>query len=143
MTRPAPALPALDRDSRPWWEALGRHELLVQRCVACAALRWPARALCNRCGSFAWEWAPACGRGRVASWIVNHHRFGSALESPYVVLVVLLEDQDDILMPGAWAGPADGTGLEIGLAVRAEFDDVTVPENHVPLALLRWRAATE
>jgi hypothetical protein len=139
MSRTAPALPVPDRDSREWWEALARHELRIQRCRDCGAARWPPRALCNRCGSLECTWERASGRGRVASWIVNHHPFGSGLPSPYVVLLVRLEEQDDILLPGAYAGPSDGTGLAIDLRVTAEFDDVRVPEGHAPCTLLRWR----
>ena len=85
-----------DRDSRPWWAALDDGELLFQRCDQCDAWRWPPRAACNRCGSFASRWEAASGRGTVASWIVNRHAFGAAPSSPYVVLLVRLEEQDDV-----------------------------------------------
>jgi uncharacterized OB-fold protein len=133
------ALPVADRDSREWWQALARHELLLQRCRACDARRWPPRALCNRCGALDWEWIAAVGRGRVASWIVNHHAFRAGQGVPFVVLLVRLDDQDDILMPGFYAGPADGGGLSLGLPVALEFQDVAVPAGEAPLALLRWR----
>jgi uncharacterized OB-fold protein len=132
-----------DRDSLPWWEALGHHRLTVQRCDECGALRWPPRELCNRCGSLAWQWVRATGRGTVASWIVNHHSFGRASggrAAPYVVLLVRLDDQSDILVPGGWEGAPDGTGLRVGLAVTAGFDDVDVdePGESARVALLRW-----
>jgi len=111
-----------DRDSAEWWEALERHELVVQRCHDCGVVRWPPRALCARCGSVEWSWSKATGRGTVASWIVNHHTFGSSFESPYVVLMVRLDDADDILMPGAWAGARDGRDLAAGAHVDASFD---------------------
>ena len=31
MTEPTRPVPHPDRDSRPWWDALARHELLLQR----------------------------------------------------------------------------------------------------------------
>src|SRR5437870_106855 len=114
-------LPYPDRDSRPWWEALARHELILQRCDECAAWRWPARAICGRCGSLAWRWVPASGRGVVASWIVNHHAFNSAFPSPYVVLLVRLEEQDDLLLPGAYAGDPAGSDLAVGLPLVVTF----------------------
>ena len=39
-----------DRDSAEWWEALRRHELVIQRCDDCGAWRWPPRAICGECG---------------------------------------------------------------------------------------------
>jgi uncharacterized OB-fold protein len=131
--RPAPAV---DRDSRPWWEALARHELVLQRCSACRAWRWPPRAICNRCGSFDWEWEAPSGRGSVASWIVNHHRFSEAFSSPYAVVTVRLEDQADLLLPGSFTGPPDW--LCIGLEVEAAFDDA-VDEDGRPFTLLTWQ----
>jgi uncharacterized OB-fold protein len=128
--------PAVDRDSRPWWDALARHELVLQRCSACRAWRWPPRAICNRCASFEWEWVVPSGRGSVASWIVNHHRFSEAFESPYPVVTVRLEDQADLLLPGSFTGPMDR--LRIGLGVVADFDDA-VDEAGRRFTLLTWR----
>jgi uncharacterized OB-fold protein len=87
--------------------------------------------MCNRCGSLEWEWQPASGTGTVASWIVNHHAFLPGFEAPYVVVLVRLDDQDDILVPGGWAGARDGAGLRIGLPVAVGFDQGAAP--------LRWR----
>jgi uncharacterized OB-fold protein len=120
-----------DRDSQPWWEALGRGELLLQVCGACRTFRWPPRAMCNRCGSLDWGWQAACGRGAVASWIVNRHAFLPGFDAPYVVVLVRLEEQDDLLLPGGWAGSRDGDDLRIGLPVVAGFDQDE--------ARLRWR----
>lgn len=138
--RSAPA-PARERDSREWWDALARHELLLQCCDDCSALRWPARAICNRCGSLAWRWQRASGRGEVASWIVNRHAFGAGAASPYVVLLVRLAEQPDLLLPGGFDGPADGSGLAVGIPVVAGFEDREVPAGEPPLAVLRWRLA--
>jgi uncharacterized OB-fold protein len=146
-------LPTPDRDSAPWWDALGHHELTLQRCDDCGALRWPPRELCNRCGSLNWQWVPATGRGTVASWIVNHHSFGAGAggrPAPYTVVLVRLDDQPDILIPGGWAGAPDGADLSIGLPVVAGFDDVDLGEVDDQLdtsgesdrvALLRWGAS--
>ncbi|MCU1429929.1 MAG: hypothetical protein JWL83_3929 [Actinomycetia bacterium] len=138
-------LPVPDRDSLPWWKALVRHELLLQRCASCDALRWPPRELCNRCGTLDWTWIPASGRGTVASWVVNHHMFGPGFRAPYVVVAVRLDDQDDIVMPGAYWGSGDGTedgaDLAIGLPLEVDFDDIDVPSGSEPITLLRWRPA--
>jgi len=143
-------LPHPDRDSAPWWEALGRHELLLQRCDACGVCRWPPRAICNRCWSLEWAWIAASGRATVASWIVNRHRFVPSLESPYTVVLGRLEEQDDILIPGAWGGRPDGSDLAVGMAVRAGFADIDAePDSAGPapsrdvgaLALIEWLAA--
>jgi uncharacterized protein len=106
-----------DRDSHDWWRALANHELLVQTCEQCAVHRWPPRAMCNRCGAMAWQWTQASGTGRVVSWIVNRHAFSRDLAIPSVVLLVRLDEQDDLILPGAYAGPPDGGDLEVGAKV--------------------------
>jgi uncharacterized protein len=133
---PDPRLPLVDRDSREWWEALARHELVLQRCDDCATWRWPARAICNRCGSFAWAWQPISGRGTIVSWVVNHHAFSAAFASPYAVVTVRLAEQDDVAVVGSWR--ADIDALRIDLPVVARFDDVPVPEGDPPVTLLAW-----
>jgi len=128
-------LPVLDRDSRPWWEAVARHELNVQACEQCGRLRWPPRAMCGSCGSFSWRWTPASGRGLVASWIVNRHPFFPGMAVPSVVVTVRLGDADDVLIPGGWAGSPDGSGLRVGLPVQVGF-----AENSEGVVLLVWGA---
>ncbi len=129
----------MERDSTEWWAALARHELVLPRCSACAAWRWPPRAICGRCGSLDWAFAPASGRGTVASWVVNRHGFGGAFPLPSTVLLVRLAEQDDLLLPGGWAGAPDGTDLEMGLAVVAGFEDIADDEGGEAMTLLSWR----
>jgi len=115
-------LPNPDRDSQAWWDALARHEFVLQRCDACAAWRWPPREICNRCGSFEYTWTPVSGKGTIASWVVNHRAFLAGFELPYAVVNVRLAEQDDCKLIGSFRGPIPS--LRGGLPVRAVFDDV-------------------
>ena len=136
---PVRARPFVERDSTEWWAALAHHELVLPRCSACGAWRWPPRAICGRCGSLDWAYASASGHGTVASWVVNRHGFGGAFPLPSTVLLVRLEEQDDLLLPGGWAGAPDGTDLEMGLAVVAGFEDIAEDEGGGAMTLLSWR----
>jgi uncharacterized OB-fold protein len=49
-------LPVIDEETRPWWEALQRHELYVQKCRDCGDLRYHPRAQCTSCLSPRTEW---------------------------------------------------------------------------------------
>ncbi|TDB88442.1 hypothetical protein E1264_11285 [Actinomadura sp. KC216] len=126
-----------DLDSAPWWEALRRREFLVQACVPCRRLRWPARGFCNDCGSDDWTWVRASGLGTVASWTVTHRP--AAEGGPFAVVLVRLADQDDILVPGYVDGPQDGTGLAIGLPVEVGFMDVAAGDDERDVVVLRWQ----
>ena len=136
-------LPLADRDSTPWWTALAEHELRLQRCHDCGTLRWPARALCNRCGSLDWSWLAASGRATVASWIVNEHPFTDAFPVPYVVVMARLDEQDDILVPGAYGGAPDGHDVRVGGRLVVAFDDVAAADGAGHMSLLRWMPVTE
>ncbi|HVW31426.1 MAG TPA: OB-fold domain-containing protein [Acidimicrobiia bacterium] len=128
--------PPMDLDSAPWWEALGRHELTLQRCADCGRWRWPARSHCNDCASDRWAWVPASGRGTIESWTATYHA-APGVDVPFCVVLVRLDEQDDIRIPGYVDGPGDGSGLEIGLPVTAGFEDVAAAGGK-PLTLLRW-----
>ncbi|MBW8483676.1 Zn-ribbon domain-containing OB-fold protein [Actinomadura parmotrematis] len=129
--------PEPDRDSAPWWEAVRRHELTVQRCGGCGALRFPARAVCNRCRSLEYEWTPVAGTGRVYSWIVNHQVFLRPMKElvPFPVLLVRLDEGEDLLMYGGLAG-GDAAGLRDGLPVEAVFEDA--PDG-AGATIVNWR----
>jgi uncharacterized OB-fold protein len=113
-------LPRPDRDSEPFWQALREHELRLQRCADCGALRWPPRAICNRCRSFEARWEELSGRGRVESWVRTHRAFAPAFRDavPYCTVQVRLEEQDDLLLIGGWREEAEPC---VGEAVRACF----------------------
>jgi len=127
--------PEADRDSAPWWEAVRRHELTVQRCEGCGTLRFPARAVCNKCRGRSSEWVPAGGTGTVYSWIVNHQVFMPALadEVPLTVLLVRLDDGEDLLMYGNLVD-GEASDLRPGLPVEAVFVDVDEETT-----LVQWR----
>jgi len=101
--------PMPDEDSKPFWEGLGAGELRLQTCRGCGALRWPARAICNRCASFEAEWVACKDDGIVWSWIRTHQVFAPAFRErvPYVVVQVGLVLQPDIRLIGGWHADRD------------------------------------
>ncbi|MGQ7279553.1 Zn-ribbon domain-containing OB-fold protein [Brevibacillus thermoruber] len=85
--------PQIDNDSRPFWEAAQRGELLIQRCEACSQAIFYPRAICPHCFSERVSWITASGRGRIYSYTVVHRAFGPfAEETPFVVAIVELEE---------------------------------------------------
>jgi len=140
MSEQIPVL--MDRDSREWWLALRRNELALQACSDCARLRWPARAICNDCGSLDWRWSESAGTGTIVSWTVTHRPPAPQVEVPYVVVLVRLDDQDDVFMPGGWSGPPDGAGLAIGLPVRVGYQSV-VDQRGEEATILQWEPSPE
>ncbi len=127
---PARPIPVVTPEMAPFWEAAKRQQLVVQRCVACGTLRFPAREVCSRCLSRDVAWTPVSGRGEVFSKVVmhlaNHPAF--AAMAPYAVVVVQLEEGARIMSNVTGCAPAD---VRIGMPVEVTFepldDTVTLP----------------
>ncbi|MGH7948680.1 MAG: Zn-ribbon domain-containing OB-fold protein [Candidatus Binataceae bacterium] len=126
-------LPHLDEENRPWWEALKRHELYVQRCRDCGDLRYYPRAQCTECLSPKTEWVKCSGRGKVYTFTVtNQNQAPGFRESlPYIMAYVELDEGPRMLTNIVDCRPEEA---RIGMPVEVVYDDVT-PE--VTLAKFR------
>lgn len=69
---------------------------------------------------------------------MNRHGFGGAFPLPSTVVLVRLAEQDDLLLPGGWAGSADGVDLAVGLSVVVGFEDIESEGGDSDQAVLSW-----
>jgi uncharacterized protein len=126
----AKPLPRIDEESKGYWEACQRHELVVQRCLDCGRMRHYARALCPACLSERVEWVRCSGRGTVYTFTVTHQNqapgFRDAL--PYVLAYVELEEGVRLLTNIVECAPE---AVAIGMPVSVVFEDAT-PEVTLP-----------
>jgi hypothetical protein len=124
MNSAAKPIPAITPEMRPFFTAAKRRELRVQRCTACGALRFPARALCSDCLSTEADWVVVSGRGTVFSFNVMHQVYhpGFAAEVPYAVVIVQLAEGVKMLSNLVGVAPHD---VRIGMPVRVVFEDLT------------------
>jgi len=116
--RPRRPRPVVNRDNAGFWEGVAEHRLLIQRCVDCAALRFPWLPGCNACGSPAWNTVEASGEGTVYSYVVMHHPPFPAFDPPYAVGLVELAEGVRIVS-NVVGVPYDK--VRIGMPVRLEF----------------------
>ena len=132
-------LPSVTDDTRPFWDACRRRELVVQRCTGCGAFRHPPSPVCWRCRRFPHEWARVSGRGTVFSFAVGHRAFMAELTEhvPYTVVVVALDDAPGVRLVSNLIGPR-AEEARIGLPVEVAFEEVA-PEVLVP----RFRVRAE
>jgi uncharacterized protein len=117
-------LPAIDGESRPFWQAAREHRLAIMRCRDCGKHFFYPRELCPFCHKAAIDWVSASGRGKIYSPTVARRPAGPAFkaEVPYVVALVEL-DEGPRLMTNIVTKEVDQ--VRIGQAVKAVFDDVT------------------
>jgi len=123
-------MPVPTAESRPYWNGLRAHRLVLQRCAACKRPRHYPRPMCADCFSLDHEWFEASEHGLVHSWTVCHHAFhrGFKSDTPYVLLTVDLADGVRMVAPLV---EPDASRLSLGLEVILDYldvsDDVTVP----------------
>jgi uncharacterized OB-fold protein len=81
-------LPEPDDRSAPYWDALTRAELLLQRCAVCQTLNHPAAECCRVCESTQLLWSRVEPRARLFSWVVETRAIIPGVEPPYVIAQV-------------------------------------------------------
>jgi uncharacterized OB-fold protein len=95
-------LPTPDRDSEHYWAALGAGRFEIQQCDDCGRWTWPPRPICSGCHGENLRWQEVSGTGEVHARIITHQVYGPSLVAlvPYTVVLVRLDEQPDLLVPG-------------------------------------------
>jgi uncharacterized protein len=120
----AKPLPHIDEESRPYWEALQRHELYIQKCCKCGHTQYYPRAHCTACFARDVEWLRCSGRGKIYTFTVtNQNNAPGFRESvPYVMAYVELDEGVKMLTNIVECRPED---VKIGMPVEVVYEDVT------------------
>ena len=86
------SLPIITPDTAPFWEGCRNGQLLLQRCTACGAWRYPPAPVCPRCASPVAAWTPTSHNGQIHSFVIYRRAFHPAYvaEVPYAVALVEL-----------------------------------------------------
>ncbi len=106
----------MDKLTAHFWQGCAAGELRYQRCLACSAVQYFARAFCRRCGGAQLEWRAAEGSGTVYAVTTVQRAPSDEFRAlaPYVILLVDLDEGIRIMAHGV-------TGLGIGDRVRLGF----------------------
>ncbi|MCH8900807.1 MAG: OB-fold domain-containing protein [Chloroflexi bacterium] len=130
--RPLPEVTPL---TEPFWSAARSHRLVLQRCKACNAYRFPPEVGCYACGSPEAVWSEVSGRATLYSWTVAHPPILPYFQErvPWPVVAVELEE-----------GPRMVTNLidvpveeyEIGMPLQVAFEEI---DEELSLVVFRSR----
>jgi uncharacterized OB-fold protein len=119
-------VPVPDPDSRPYWDALREHRLVIQQCTKCGLQRFPPIGVCHRCHSWEFRWTEV-DHGILNSWTIVTHGVIEALreQAPYIVgLVDVGQDNDEpVFLPANIVGIAPDE-LQAGSALAVGFQDI-------------------
>ncbi len=138
----------LDGENATYFRHCAQGELRLQRCEACALVRYPPGPACPWCSGNAFDWVPMSGRGTVYSYTEVRHAVQPAFRAhvPYLALLVELDEQrgqpteheairmiGNLAMPdGTLASPEVVRTVGIGSRVRVVFATAG-PEMAIPL----------
>jgi uncharacterized protein len=123
MTTPAlPAPhPAVNPETKAFWDATARGQLLLRRCRSCSTVNWYPRTLCPACGSFDTEWIEASGLGTIYTFAVTRRGAGAYRNAtPYVLAYVELAEGPRIMTNIV---DCDIDAIQIGDRVEVTFHD--------------------
>lgn len=125
-TRP---LPDPEGESKEFFEACARGELLIQECPSCGHRQHYPRAWCTECGQEP-VWLTTAGTGTVNTYTVvrQHGQEPFRSELPYVVAMVELDEGPLVMGNITGCAPEDvHIGVRVEVYMVRATDDVAVP----------------
>ena len=84
--------PAVNPETKPFWDAAREGRFLVPFCAACGRAHWYPRAICPFCAGDKVEWREASGKGTIYTFSVMR-RF----KEPYAIAHVTLAEGPTML----------------------------------------------
>ena len=113
-------LPEPSPYSEEFYKGLQRHELLIQKCKKCGKFRFWPMEMCPNCNSFDYEWHHSSGKGTVHSYTIIPQQVHPAYASPWVTLLVELEEGPRVITHGLMV-PED---VRIGMPVVVDYEKI-------------------
>ena len=122
----------------PFFEALGRDELVVQRCKECNNWQWGPEWTCYNCHGFDLHFEKVSGKAKIFSWERAWYPVHPALQAklPYLTVLVELPDAGNIRMVGNLLGDPEQE-VTIGADVECVFEHH--PDSEPPFTLVQWK----
>ena len=120
------ALPQATHDTEPFWEGTKAHKLMLPYCAACDAYDFYPRPFCRKCFSWDIEWKEASGKGKIATYVINHRGpRGFEDKTPYVIAVVELEEGPSMMTNLVMDEEPTAENVSVMADVEVVFTDVT------------------
>jgi uncharacterized OB-fold protein len=108
--------PAINSESRPFWDAARERRFLIKRCRACGQAHWYPRLSCPFCFSDETVWEASPGEGAIYTFSIMRHTDGP----PYAIGYVTLDEGPAMLTNFV---DCDLATLKIGQRVKLRFQE--------------------
>jgi uncharacterized OB-fold protein len=106
--------PAINVESKPFWDAAEQGKFLIKRCKACGQAHWYPRAICPHCFSSDTVWEESPGEGVIYTYSVMHRN----TPVPYAIAYVNLDEGPAVLTNII---DYDASTLKIGARVKVKW----------------------
>jgi uncharacterized OB-fold protein len=113
-----------------FWDAARRHELALQRCLACARAWHPPSERCPACQAGEWEWVAASGSGTVYSFTTLHHPVHAVVADRVPYTVALIEVAEGPRVVGLVRGAATPPVAAAVTLAFEDYEELTLPVWH-------------
>ncbi|BBZ25653.1 Zn-ribbon domain-containing OB-fold protein [Mycolicibacter hiberniae] len=130
--------PSISPDTEFFWQGLKDHELRIQQCTDCKALRVPPRPMCGKCQSLHWDYVVSTGRGTVYSFVMPQYPPLPFLKYPYVVALIELDEGVRIVSNLCDIEPGD---ITVGMPVQVFYETFEALPSGDELVLHQFRPA--
>jgi uncharacterized protein len=130
------APPLINEVSRPWWDALARHEVALQACLDCAGWVFYPRPFCPHCGGRRLEWRKIDGAATLYTWSVAETPVSPHFAHLTRPILAVAELSVGVRVPTTLVDVAP-EDVRIGMDLEPVFDDAT----YEGVTLLRYRPA--
>lgn len=131
MQKPVPSATA---DTRTFWDACGRGELMYQVCRSCGRAQFYPRGHCAACHALELDWRRSAGLGAVYSHTTVYRAPTPAFKAdvPYVIALVDLDEGFRMMVNILGCEPS---AVAIGSRMRIVFlpagDGVALPQGEL------------
>jgi uncharacterized OB-fold protein len=127
----AKPLPVPSKETKPFWDAVREHRLVMPCCTSCGIFRFPVSRFCHACGKPGYAWRDVSGRGKIFSFVTYHRAYhpGFVGELPYVVGLVALAEGPRIISNIVGIEPAEvRCDMDVAVLFDSVTPDVTLPK---------------
>lgn len=110
-------------ETRPFWDGIKRHELVLPICSVCKQLHCSPRQSCLKYPSPSLDWVKCSGHGKIYSYVITHRpALGYLDKDAYIIAVVELDEGPRVMGVVTEVEPHPAK-VQVNTPVKAVFED--------------------